>query len=238
LNGITFEEAEAPVFVGFTLTCAAVIVVLSVVPRTRAVSPLVTALAVAGLVPFSYVVEDVSLTVTFSPAEVNSPKPEDDTLLTVPTEPPAAGPDRALEPPPPNPGRPPDAAVVKPVVPEAELDVPPQAASPIVASSNPAVAAVERLSRRLKGVCWRVMVFFPFSNIGFSPELLSASPSRTYGPAGDRVSQTPRGPVGQSPPTGSGVNCAGYLALLLRRRGVPAWEVTVGSAGFEGGATG
>jgi hypothetical protein len=36
--------------------------------------------------------------VTFWPAEVVSVKPDADTLLAVPTEPPAAGPDRALDP--------------------------------------------------------------------------------------------------------------------------------------------
>jgi hypothetical protein len=77
----------------------AVIVALLVVPSTRAVSPVVTALADAEFVPLSYVVDDVSLTVTFSPADVNSPKPEADTLVTLPIDPPAAGPDRALDPP-------------------------------------------------------------------------------------------------------------------------------------------
>jgi hypothetical protein len=38
------------------------------------------------------------LTVTFWPPEVDSVKPDADTLLTVPIEPPAAGPDRALDP--------------------------------------------------------------------------------------------------------------------------------------------
>ena len=38
--------------------------------------------------------------VSFSPAEVDSVKPEEDTPLTVPLDPPAAGPDRALDPPP------------------------------------------------------------------------------------------------------------------------------------------
>jgi hypothetical protein len=38
------------------------------------------------------------LTVTFWPAEVVSVKPDADTLLAVPIEPPAAGPDRALDP--------------------------------------------------------------------------------------------------------------------------------------------
>jgi hypothetical protein len=61
---------------------------------------LVTALADAEFVPFTYVVDDVSLTVTFSPADVSSPKPDVDTLLTLPDDPPDAGPDRALDPPP------------------------------------------------------------------------------------------------------------------------------------------
>jgi hypothetical protein len=44
------------------------------------------------------------LTVTFSPVAVVSVNPEEDTLVIVPTDPPAAGPDRALEPlPDPNP---------------------------------------------------------------------------------------------------------------------------------------
>jgi hypothetical protein len=59
------------------------------------------ALAEAGLVPFWYVVEDASLTVTFWPADVVIVKPEVDTLPTVPDDPPGAGPDRALDPPPP-----------------------------------------------------------------------------------------------------------------------------------------
>jgi len=41
--------------------------------------------------------------VTFWPAEVVSVKPDADTLLAVPAEPPAAGPDRALDPLPPVP---------------------------------------------------------------------------------------------------------------------------------------
>jgi len=90
-----------PLFGGCTMTCVAVIVALLAIPNTRAVLPLTTALADAEFVPFSYAVVDVVLTVTFSPAEVNSPKPEADTLVTLPIDPPAAGPDRALDPPPP-----------------------------------------------------------------------------------------------------------------------------------------
>ncbi|MGP7999243.1 MAG: hypothetical protein ACLPKI_18300 [Streptosporangiaceae bacterium] len=78
----------------------AVMVVLSVIPRTRTFSPLVTALAEAVLVPFSYAVLDVSWTVTFWPADVVRVKPDVVTLLTVPVDPPAAGPDRALDAPP------------------------------------------------------------------------------------------------------------------------------------------
>jgi hypothetical protein len=99
LKGTTCDDVLDLLFVGCTMTCVAVIVVLSVVPTTRAVLPLVTALADAECAPFSYVVDDVSLTVTFSPAAVNSVKAEVDTLLTLPIDPPSAGPDRALDPP-------------------------------------------------------------------------------------------------------------------------------------------
>jgi hypothetical protein len=63
---------------------------------------------------------------------VTKVKPDAETLLTLPMEPPAAGPDRALEPPPPAAERPakapegaPCAVVVEGVVPVAELDIPP-----------------------------------------------------------------------------------------------------------------
>jgi hypothetical protein len=113
---------------------------------------LVTTFADAELAPFSYVVDDVSLMVTFSPADVSSPKPEVDTLLTVPIDPPAAGPDRALDPPPPDPAAAFCAAVVEEeeveeVVSVVELDVPPQAESPIAGTNRHAVA-----QRRLRCV--------------------------------------------------------------------------------------
>jgi hypothetical protein len=47
------------------MTCVAVMVVLSVVPRTRTFLPVVMALAEVELVPFRYVVEDASSIVTF-----------------------------------------------------------------------------------------------------------------------------------------------------------------------------
>jgi hypothetical protein len=50
-----------------------------------------------------YAVDDVSWTVTFWPAEVASVKPDAEMSLTVPIDPPAAGPDRALDPPLPRP---------------------------------------------------------------------------------------------------------------------------------------
>ncbi|HWE09187.1 MAG TPA: hypothetical protein VG325_07525 [Solirubrobacteraceae bacterium] len=56
------------------------------------------ALAELELVPFRYVVEGAVLTVTFCPAGVDSEKLDVDTLSTVPVDPPAAGPERALEP--------------------------------------------------------------------------------------------------------------------------------------------
>jgi hypothetical protein len=59
----------------------------------------VTALAAAAVVPFLYAVDEVSWTVTFWPAEVRSVKPEVEMSFTVPIDPPAAGPDRALDPP-------------------------------------------------------------------------------------------------------------------------------------------
>src|ERR1700736_1328976 len=77
-------------------------VVPLVVPSTRTGSPVIMASAEVEFVPFMYVVEAVSLIVTFCPAVVDNVKPDVDTLLTVPDDPPAAGPDRALDPPPPN----------------------------------------------------------------------------------------------------------------------------------------
>jgi hypothetical protein len=47
------------------MTCVAVMVVLLTVPSTRTGSPVVMTLAEAGLVPFWYVVDDASSTVTF-----------------------------------------------------------------------------------------------------------------------------------------------------------------------------
>jgi hypothetical protein len=84
------------------MTCVAVMVVPLVVPSTRTGLPVVRALAEAGLVPFWYVVEDASSTVTCWPADVVIVNFDVDTLPTVPDAPPAAGPDRALDPPPPD----------------------------------------------------------------------------------------------------------------------------------------
>jgi hypothetical protein len=82
------------------MTWLAVMVVAFVVPSTRTLAPFVMAVAELDLVPFWYVVEDALLTVTFSPAAVVIVKLDADTLSTVPDDPPAAGPDRALDPPP------------------------------------------------------------------------------------------------------------------------------------------
>jgi hypothetical protein len=59
-----------------------------------------TTFAEAEVVPSSYLVVDAFLTVTFWPAEVVSVKLDLETLETVPDDPPAAGPERALDPPP------------------------------------------------------------------------------------------------------------------------------------------
>jgi hypothetical protein len=66
-KGITFAAAEVadPPPAGCTMTCPAVMVVPLVVPSTRTGVPVVMALAEVGLVPFWYVVEDASSTVTF-----------------------------------------------------------------------------------------------------------------------------------------------------------------------------
>jgi hypothetical protein len=85
-------------------------VVPLVVPSTRTLLPVVMALAEIERVPFWYVVEDASSTVTFWPADVVRVKPDVETLPTVPDAPPEAGPDRALDPPPLDPG-PPEAAL-------------------------------------------------------------------------------------------------------------------------------
>ena len=103
-KGITpaAEEAADPSLpVGCTMTCVAAMVVPLVVltvPSTRTLSPFVMALAEVEIVPFWYVVEDASSTITFCPPDVVNVKPDVDTLLTMPDAPPAAGPDRALDP--------------------------------------------------------------------------------------------------------------------------------------------
>jgi hypothetical protein len=56
-------------------------------------------LAELALLPLRYFVEDDFFTVTFWPAGVVNVKLDFETLLTVPDDPPAAGPDRALDPP-------------------------------------------------------------------------------------------------------------------------------------------
>jgi hypothetical protein len=103
-KGTTGEDVVDPP-VGCTMTLPAVIVVPLTVPSTRTLSPCLTAPAELELVPFPYVVDDASLTVTVCPVDVESTKPELDTLATVPTAPPAAGPDRALDPRAPGTGR-------------------------------------------------------------------------------------------------------------------------------------
>jgi hypothetical protein len=80
------------------MTCVAVIVVPLVIPSTRTGLPVVTAVADVARVPFVYFVEDASRTVTFWPADVDTVKLDVETLPTVPIVPPAAGPDRALDP--------------------------------------------------------------------------------------------------------------------------------------------
>jgi hypothetical protein len=84
-------------------TSSAFLAIAAVAVPSQRRRPVVMAVAETGLVPFWYVVEDASLTITFWPADVDMVKPVADTLVTVPDAPPAAGPERALDPPPPDP---------------------------------------------------------------------------------------------------------------------------------------
>jgi len=92
-------------------------VVESTVPTTTTSVPVVMAVAEVEAVPFRYVVEDASLTVTFWPAPVVRVKPDEVTLSTVPDAPPSAGPDLALDDPP----------LAPPVVPAPAVAPPPAA---------------------------------------------------------------------------------------------------------------
>ena len=127
------------------MTCVAVMVVPLVVPSTRTLTPVVTALAEVELVPFWNAVEDASLTVTVWPVDVDIVKPDVDTLPTVPAAPPAAGPDRALDAPPPDPTAP--VAPLGAAVAEGDVAVAaavPQADRPITAHIG-AAAMIHRL---------------------------------------------------------------------------------------------
>jgi hypothetical protein len=103
---VAAEAVDDPPPVGWAMTCVAVMVVPLVVPSTRTGSPVVVTLVEVELVAFRYCVEDASSTVTFWPADVVIVKLDPDTLPTVPAAPPEAGPDRALDPAPPDRGPP------------------------------------------------------------------------------------------------------------------------------------
>jgi hypothetical protein len=97
-KGTTAEAVAAPLPTGCTITSVAVIAVPFVMPSTRTVAPFVTAPAEVERAPFVYFVDAALVTVTFWPAAVDTVKLDLDTLATVPTVPPAAGPDRAFDP--------------------------------------------------------------------------------------------------------------------------------------------
>ena len=82
------------------MTWVALMVVELTVPSTSTLVPFLMALAEIVLDPFLYFVDEVPSTVTFWSAEVVMMNPDLDTLVTVPDDPPAAGPDRVLDPPP------------------------------------------------------------------------------------------------------------------------------------------
>jgi hypothetical protein len=122
------------------------------------------ALAELEPAPFWYVVEDAVVTVTCCPAAVVSVKPELDTLAIVPDAPPAAGPERALDPPPRAMGRP---ALVE--VDAAAVGV----AEPLLAvaltmpyAPPPITTAAARLARSLVGLWKNIEAFLSVSNGG------------------------------------------------------------------------
>jgi hypothetical protein len=88
------------------MTWLAVMVVPLVVPSTRTASPVLIAPTEVEPAPVVYLVEDAPFTTAFCPAGVDRVKLDVDTLATVPTAPPAAGPERAFDPPPPGVNRP------------------------------------------------------------------------------------------------------------------------------------
>jgi hypothetical protein len=87
-NGITSDAVEDTLAGGCGMTSVAVMVVLSAVPVRGLAGRFVTALAEAGLIPFSWVVADFSVSVTCWPPAVVRVKPDADVLLTVLADPP------------------------------------------------------------------------------------------------------------------------------------------------------
>jgi hypothetical protein len=140
---VALEEFPLPA-VG-TMIWVALMVVLLTVPSTRTSSPFVMALAEVDFDFFSYFVEDDSSMVTFWPAEVVSVKLDFETMPTVPDAPPAAGPDRALDPPP-------DAAPPLDVLLDASCaaDAGEDAARPTVSPSTGPITAVATIRRILR----------------------------------------------------------------------------------------
>jgi hypothetical protein len=122
------------------MTCVAVIVVPLVVPNTRTASPAAMAPAEVELVPFWYVVDGASSTVTCCPAAVVMVKLDASSVLIVPAAPPAAGPDRALDAPPRDPIPLAVAGAALPAVAEEDLVRPTE--SPITANVSALTAAI------------------------------------------------------------------------------------------------
>jgi hypothetical protein len=99
-------------------------------------------------------VEDVSFTVTFTPADVDRVKPFDETALTVPVEPPSSLADRAFDPLP-APGPPLGGALgvvvaADDVVDDAGVEVDAQPASTSVAAIAAAATIVHRRPLRTR----------------------------------------------------------------------------------------
>jgi hypothetical protein len=91
-------------------------------------------------------------------------KPDADTLVTLPDDPPAAGPDRALDPPPPAPGRPAEAleptcevvaalAVLEPLL-DVALTIPNTPTATTSAAAAAAIHLVRLVRKNMLGSFW------------------------------------------------------------------------------------
>lgn len=153
---------------------------------------MVMALFEVEVVPFPYFVEDSSSTVTSRPADVVKMKLDLDTPPTVPDDPPAAGPDRALDPPPTDSSWPVELRAATVCAADAE-DAARPTNSPVTEMISAAAAIKPRLifdsGRRTAGrfACSAMVTDIVQSDDGASEtdpvEVVVSEPSTTVGPA-------------------------------------------------------